>query len=153
MILTFDIRTKFEFSRIESFKMKITVNISKLVAADQEYVTSFGPSGDKRMSKLEYYVKYILLPMEREEFKEIFARGFRSHQLTDLRDMIMYSLETIFEAEFRKKEETEKEPAWRRARPGQFLFKHLANTFMPHLHADINGTIEYDTVTGSWNMK
>ena len=95
--------------------MKIKVTISKLVAADQEYVTSFGPSGDKRMSKLEYYVENILLPMEREEFKEIFARGFRSHQLTDLRDMIMYSLKTIFEAEFRKKEETEK------SQPGEEL--------------------------------
>ena len=130
--------------------MKIKIDIYNLVDSDTEYIIRFGPWGHKRASKLGHYVENFLLPLESEELEELsdsLVDDEDDSEATDLRDMIMYTMESIFEAESRKE-------GFGGKRPGEGLLKHLANTFMPFMHADIrNAMIEFDTNTGAWTMK
>ena len=130
--------------------MKIKIDIYNLVDSDTEYIICYGPWGHKRASKLGHYVEDFLLPLESEELEEIFSSLVDDEddsEVTVLRDMIMYTMESIFEAESRKE-------GFGGKRPGARLLKHLANTFMPFMHADIrNAMIEFDTDTGVWTMK
>ena len=103
----------------------------------------------KEQVNLDITLKIFLLPMKSEELEEIFPLDDDEDdsEATVLRDMIMYTMESIFEAESRKE-------GFGGKRPGEGLLKHLANTFMPFMHADIrNAMIEYDTDTGAWTMK
>ena len=95
-------------------------------------------------------VEDFLLPLESEELEELsdsLVDDEDDSEATVLRDMIMYTMESIFEAESRKE-------GFGGKRPGERLLKHLTNTFMPFMHADIrNAMIEFDTDTGAWTMK
>lgn len=130
--------------------MKIKIDIYNLVDSDTEYIICYGPWGHKRASKLGYYVEDFLLPLESEELEELsdsLVDDEDDSEATVLRDMIMYTMESIFEAESRKE-------GFGGKRPGEELLKHLANTFMPFMHAAIrNAMIEFDTDTGAWTMK
>ena len=130
--------------------MKIKIDIFNLVDSDTEYIICYGPWGHKRASKLGHYVENFLLPMRSEELEELsdsLVDDEDDSEATVLRDMIMYTMESIFEAESRKE-------GFGGKRPGERLLKHLTNTFMPFMHADIrNAMIEFDTDTGAWTMK
>ena len=130
--------------------MKIKIDIYNLVGSDTEYIICYGTWGHKRASKLGHYVEDFLLPMKSEELEEIFSSLVDDEddsEVAVLRDMIMHTMESIFEAESRKE-------GFGGKRPGARLLKHLANTFIPFMHADIrNAMIEFDTDTGAWTMK
>ena len=129
--------------------MKIKIDIHKLVENDREHMRSFGSS------KLGWFLENFLLPITREEMEEFFPRGSlidETYIVTELENLIIDSLENIFEAEYRKEDVKGK-------KPGEPEIKNLVNEFIPYLYAKFayanigKSTIEYDTNTNRWKMK
>ena len=130
--------------RIRIFKMKIKIDIHKLAENDREHMTSFGSS------KLGWFLENFLLPITCEEMEEFFPEGSlidETYIVTELENLLIDSLENIFDTEYRKEDVKGK-------KPGESEIKNLANEFIPFLYADIGkATIEYDTNTNRWKMK
>ena len=124
--------------------MKIKIDIHKLVENDSEYMRSFGSS------KLGWFLDNFLLPITCEEMEDFFPQGSlidETYIVTELENLIIDSLEKIFEAEYRKE-------GVKGRKPGEGEIKNIANEFIPFLYEDIgNATIEYNTNTNTWKMK
>ena len=101
-------------------------------------------------SKLGWFLENFLLPITSEEMEDFFPQGSlidETYIVTELENLIIDSLEKIFEAEYRKE-------SVKGGKPGEGEIKNIANEFIPFLYEDIgNATIEYNTNTNTWKMK
>ena len=124
--------------------MKIKIDIHKLVENDSEYMRSFGSS------KLGWFLENFLLPITSEEMEDFFPQGSlidETYIVTELENLIIDSLEKIFEAEYSKE-------SVKGRKPGEGEIKNIANEFIPFLYEDIgNATIEYNTNTNTWEIE
>ena len=125
------------------FKMKIKIDIHKLIENDREFMIGFGSS------KLQWFLENFLLPITSEELEDFFPEGSlidETYIVTELENLIIDSLENIFEAEYRRENVKGKKPE-------EPEIKNLANEFIPFLYADIeNAMIEYNMNTNTWKM-
>ena len=123
--------------------MKIKIDIHKLIENDREFMIGFGSS------KLQWFLENFLLPITSEELEDFFPEGSlidETYIVTELENLIIDSLENIFEAEFRREKVKGKKPE-------EPEIKNLANEFIPFLYADIeNAMIEYNMNTNTWKM-
>ena len=123
--------------------MKIKIDIHKLVENDREFMIGFGSS------KLQWFLENFLLPITSEELEDFFPEGSlidETYIVTELENLIIDSLENIFEAEYRRENVKGKKPE-------EPEIKNLANEFIPFLYADIeNAMIEYNMITNTWKM-
>ena len=124
--------------------MKIKIDIHKLVENDREFMIGFGSS------KLQWFLENFLLPITSEELEDFFPEGSlidETQIVTELENLIIDSLENIFEAEYRRENVKGKKPE-------EPEIKNLANEFIPFLYEDIeNAMIEYNMITNTWKMK
>ena len=123
--------------------MKIKIDIHKLIENDREFMIGFGSS------KLQWFLENFLLPITSEELEDFFPEGSlidETYIVTELENLIIDSLENIFEAEYRRENVKGKKPE-------EPEIKNLANEFIPFLYADIeNAMIEYNMNTNTWKM-
>ena len=123
--------------------MNIKIDIHKLVENDREFMIGFGSS------KLQWFLENFLLPITSEELEDFFPEGSlidETYIVTELENLIIDSLENIFEAEYRRENVKGKKPE-------EPEIKNLANEFIPFLYADIeNAMIEYNMNTNTWKM-
>ena len=123
--------------------MKIKIDIHKLIENDREFMIGFGSS------KLQWFLENFLLPITSEELEDFFPEGSlidETYIVTELENLIIDSLENIFEAEYRRENVKGKKPE-------EPEIKNLANEFIPFLYEDIeNAMIEYNMITNTWKM-
>ena len=123
--------------------MKIKIDIHKLIENDREFMIGFGSS------KLQWFLENFLLPITSEELEDFFPEGSlidETYIVTELENLIIDSLENIFEAEYRRENVKGKKPE-------EPEIKNLANEFIPFLYEDIeNAMIEYNMNTNTWKM-
>ena len=123
--------------------MKIKIDIHKLIENDREFMIGFGSS------KLQWFLENFLLPITSEELEDFFPEGSlidETQIVTELENLIIDSLENIFEAEYRRENVKGKKPE-------EPEIKNLANEFIPFLYEDIeNAMIEYNMNTNTWKM-
>ena len=123
--------------------MKIKIDIHKLIENDREFMIGFCSS------KLQWFLENFLLPITSEELEDFFPEGSlidETYIVTELENLIIDSLENIFEAEYRRENVKGKKPE-------EPEIKNLANEFIPFLYEDIgNAMIEYNMITNTWKM-